>query len=170
MPAQFNIHATPSWTEERIETLRKLWTEGLSASEISSRIAGFSRNAVIGKLHRLGLSAETRSKPHLAVGGRKAARIYKRKGREMRAAKASAARRVSAPVPRAETYVPPIMSETAPPNATPLLETRSDQCRWPYGDTDFVFCPEDHIPGSSYCAGHHVRVYTGVPAVKVRTH
>jgi hypothetical protein len=118
----------------------------------------------------LGLSAEARSKPRLAVGGRKAARLYRKKGREMRAAKASGARRVSAPVPRAETYVPPIMSETAPPNATPLLETRSDQCRWPYGDTNYVFCPETQFHGSSYCPGHHVRVYAGIPAPKRRQH
>lgn len=168
MSARFDIHATPSWTPERIETLRNLWAQGLSANQISDRIGGVSRNAVIGKLHRLGLNAEGRSKPRLAVGGRKAARLYKRKGREMRAAKASSARRVSAPVPQADAYVPPIMSETAPPNATPLVDCRNDQCRWPYGDTDFVFCPEAKLIGSSYCPGHHVRVYAGIPPQRRR--
>lgn len=167
MSAHFS---TNIWTPAQVERLRALWQEGLSASQISDRIGGLSRNAVIGKLHRLGLSRGDNPKPRLAVGGRKAARLYRKKGRKMRAAKASGARRVSAPVPQADAYVPPIMSETAPPNATALVDCRSDQCRWPYGDTEFVFCPEEQIPGSSYCAGHHVRVYTGIAAQGRRTH
>lgn len=43
------------WTEERVSTLRKLWAEGLSASEIAKQLGGVTRNAVIGKVHRLGL-------------------------------------------------------------------------------------------------------------------
>lgn len=166
MPAHFS---TNRWSEDQVETLRKLWGEGLSASQISMRMgSAVSRNAIIGKLHRLGLNRE--GKPRLAVGGRKSARLYRKKGREMRAAKASASRRVSAPVPRAETYVPPIMSETAPPNATTLHDLRNDQCRWPYGDETFVFCPETQVLGSSYCPGHHVRVYAGIPVQKRRPH
>lgn len=164
MPAPSSTYL---WSPERVETLRKLWSEGLSASQISARLKEPSRNAVIGKLHRLGLHGH---KNKTTAGGRKAAKLYRKKGLEMRAEKASASRRVSAPMPKAETYVPPIMSETAPPNATPLLETRKDQCRWPYGDTDFVFCPETQLIGSSYCAGHHARVYTGVPVPKRRRH
>jgi len=45
------------WTEERIEALRSLWMQGLTASQIAERLGGVSRNAVIGKAHRLGLSA-----------------------------------------------------------------------------------------------------------------
>ncbi|MCB1513625.1 MAG: GcrA cell cycle regulator, partial [Hyphomicrobiaceae bacterium] len=41
-----------AWTDERVELLKKLWSEGLSASQIASRIGGVSRNAVIGKVHR----------------------------------------------------------------------------------------------------------------------
>ena len=44
-----------SWTEERVETLKKLWSEGLSASQIATTLGGVSRNAVIGKVHRLKL-------------------------------------------------------------------------------------------------------------------
>ena len=49
-----------SWTDERVELLKKLWTDGLSASQIASRMGGLTRNAVIGKVHRLGLSGRTR--------------------------------------------------------------------------------------------------------------
>ena len=45
-----------AWTDERVELLKKLWAEGLSASQIAGRLGGVTRNAVIGKVHRLGLS------------------------------------------------------------------------------------------------------------------
>ena len=49
------------WTEERVELLKKLWSEGLSASQIAGQLGGVTRNAVIGKVHRLSLSG--RAKP-----------------------------------------------------------------------------------------------------------
>ena len=49
------------WTEERVETLRRLWAEGLSASQIAAQLGGVSRNAVIGKVHRLKLSGRGRN-------------------------------------------------------------------------------------------------------------
>lgn len=45
-----------NWTDERVELLKKLWSEGLSASQIAAQLGGVSRNAVIGKVHRLKLS------------------------------------------------------------------------------------------------------------------
>ena len=45
-----------SWTDERVETLKRMWTEGQSASQIATELGGVTRNAVIGKVHRLGLS------------------------------------------------------------------------------------------------------------------
>lgn len=170
MPAR---SSTLQWTPERIEKVRELWQAGYSGNQIADKLGGVSRNAVIGKLHRLGLSRTDKPKTGMIAGGRKAASIYKRKGRAMRAAKAAAiptSRRESAPLLKAESYVPPIMSEAAPPNATTLHDLRNDQCRWPYGDTDFVFCPETQVLGSSYCPGHHVRVYAGLPDQKRRQH
>src|SRR5690348_17780732 len=46
-----------SWTEERIDRLKKMWSEGSTASQIADELGGVSRNAVIGKAHRLGLEA-----------------------------------------------------------------------------------------------------------------
>src|SRR5579862_2686395 len=52
------------WTDERVELLKKLWQDGLSASQIAKQLGGVTRNAVIGKVHRLGLSGRaTPSKP-----------------------------------------------------------------------------------------------------------
>ena len=50
-----------NWTDERVELLRKLWSEGLSASQIAAQLGGVTRNAVIGKVHRLKLSSRGRS-------------------------------------------------------------------------------------------------------------
>ncbi len=52
-----------SWTDERVELLKKMWNEGHSASQIAKELGGVTRNAVIGKVHRLGLSNRTNSEP-----------------------------------------------------------------------------------------------------------
>ena len=72
-----------SWNDERVEILKKLWTEGLSASQIAGRIGGVSRNAVIGKVHRLGLSGRATtsrlksSRPRLRTAAQQPKRLMK---------------------------------------------------------------------------------------------
>ena len=61
-----------TWTEERVENLKKLWGEGLSASQIAAELGGITRNAVIGKVHRLGLSGRAKSPSTSAPRPRKA--------------------------------------------------------------------------------------------------
>ena len=56
-----------SWTDERVETLKKMWGEGQSASQIAKELGGVTRNAVIGKVHRLGLSNRTAGAPAAAA-------------------------------------------------------------------------------------------------------
>src|SRR5829696_510993 len=56
------MDAGATWTEERVELLKKLWSDGLSASQIAAEIGGVTRNAVIGKVHRLGLSGRGKAK------------------------------------------------------------------------------------------------------------
>src|ERR1041385_2830886 len=60
-----------SWTDERVELLKKLWTDGLSASQIAAELGGITRNAVIGKVHRLGLSGRAKSPSSAAPRPRK---------------------------------------------------------------------------------------------------
>jgi len=50
-----------TWTDERVEQLKKLWADGLSASQIAGELGGITRNAVIGKVHRLGLSGRAKA-------------------------------------------------------------------------------------------------------------
>ena len=61
-----------SWTDERVELLKKLWADGLSASQIAGELGGITRNAVIGKVHRLGLSGRAKSPSSAAQRPRKA--------------------------------------------------------------------------------------------------
>src|SRR5438445_833919 len=61
-----------SWTDERVELLKKLWQDGLSASQIAGELGGITRNAVIGKVHRLGLSGRAKSPSSSAPRVRKA--------------------------------------------------------------------------------------------------
>ena len=61
-----------SWTDERVELLKKLWSDGLSASQIAAELGGITRNAVIGKVHRLGLSGRAKSTSSAAPRPRKA--------------------------------------------------------------------------------------------------
>ena len=85
-----------SWTDERVEQLKKMWNEGQSASQIAKELGGVTRNAVIGKVHRLGLSnrasggATTKAAPEKAPAKAKAAKAAPRKAPEPAAAEPAA--------------------------------------------------------------------------------
>lgn len=94
-----------SWTDERIDRLKELWTKGMTASQIADELGGVSRNAVIGKAHRLGLQA--RPSPV--------------KPNEVTAPKAKAAKPAAAPAPKHKEEAAPAPAAAAPasPAATP---------------------------------------------------
>ena len=62
-----------NWTDDRVELLKKLWSDGLSASQIAAELGGISRNSVIGKVHRLGLSGRAKSPVELGAAPAQAA-------------------------------------------------------------------------------------------------
>jgi len=103
-----------SWTEERIERLKKLWHDGATASQIADDLGGVSRNAVIGKAHRLGL--EQRPSP-VKPGEEKEAR---------KAAPATAAAKVAAP--RAETRA--AAPTAAVPSAAPAVNRSAPEMQY----------------------------------------
>ncbi len=80
-----------AWTDDRVETLKKMWGEGMSASQIAKELGGVTRNAVIGKVHRLGLSSRNQGKPEAP---------------EAKAAQPVAAASVEAPKPKTEAPAP----------------------------------------------------------------
>jgi GcrA cell cycle regulator len=144
-----------SWTDERVELLKKLWSDGLSASQIAAELGGITRNAVIGKVHRLGLSGRAKSTSSAAP-------------RPRRARSATHMLRIGRPVIRGNTALAHAYEiEEAEPeliqNIIPIgqrrtiLELNEQTCRWPVGDpgsTDFFFCGGNAVAGLPYCAFH----------------
>lgn len=137
------------WTDERIATLRKMWLEGMSASQVARHLGGVSRNAVIGKVHRMGLAGrEAPSRPR-SLGGRPP-------GRSQPRAPTNVAPRPATPrEPRPPAATTPVFIE-ARPSAT-ILTLGEHACRWPIGDpgeTGFGFCGARRTGHGSYCDGH----------------
>jgi len=131
------------WTEERVEQLKTLWTEGLSASQIARVLGGVTRNAVIGKVHRLGLAG--RASPSRSERPRmpSAPKV------QMRTAHAP-------PAPVVEED--PLILEDGS-HATVLTDR---MCRWPIGDPsgdEFHFCGRKPKNGSPYCEAHARKAY-----------
>ncbi|WP_034991493.1 GcrA family cell cycle regulator [Beijerinckia mobilis] len=177
-----------SWTDERVELLRKLWLDGLSASQIAAELAGgLTRNAVIGKVHRLGLSGRTKNGTASEDEEPVEAAVQEMPEQQVETAIAPQTEIHTAAV--TPTVAPPVMqmvigntvvavepeAEAAPvPEPLPkidvivplservtILELRESTCRWPIGDPtqpEFRFCGAYKMPGSGpYCA-HHSRI------------
>ncbi len=148
-----------SWTEERVERLTTLWNDGLSASQIAADLGGVTRNAVIGKVHRLGLSGRAKPQPQAASRPRKA-RESAAPNRpitignvavkaEEEAAPEAAPKARPAPVPEVLTF-----------ERATILTLTEQTCKWPIGDPskeDFFFCGRRSEVGIPYCT-HHARI------------
>ena len=144
---------TAGWTEDRVGTLKKLWLEGQSASQIAKQLGGgVTRNAVIGKVHRLGLSGRaTPSQP---------ARTTFRPARprpEATTRPPSAPRRIEAAQPRPAApapSAPPTMPDL--PGTATVMTLGAHMCKWPIGDPssrEFSFCGRRASEGV-YCVEH----------------
>ena len=145
-----------TWSDDRVEQLKKLWEAGLSASQIAAELGNVTRNAVIGKVHRLGLSGRAKSPSSAAPRQRKA-----RPAQQMM--------RVSRPVSRGNTALahaydyevevePQLVDNVIPiGQRRTLLELSDETCRWPIGDPgsqDFFFCGGQSVTTLPYCAFH----------------
>lgn len=142
------------WTDERVECLRKLWLDGVSASQIAKQLGGVTRNAVIGKVHRLGLSGR-------AAPSQPARPIFKapRPARPISAAPVMARRVAPAPQPMpvvadAVVSLPTLVEERG--SAT-VLTLGAHMCKWPIGDPssdEFTFCGKRAGDEGPYCVEH----------------
>jgi GcrA cell cycle regulator len=132
------------WSDDRVTTLKSLWLGGLSASKIAKQLGGVTRNAVIGKVHRLGLGG--RAKPSAPPQLKRMACLPVR----VRAAPPSAPKARSEPLP-----YPVVSAPKGPGLVTSVVDLGAHLCKWPLGDpkTDsFSFCGR---PASGpYCGGH----------------
>jgi GcrA cell cycle regulator len=145
-----------TWTDERVETLKKLWTDGLSASQIAAELGGITRNAVIGKVHRLGLSGRAKSPSSTAARPRKP-RTHTHMLRVSRPAVRGNAALAHAYELEVEAEPEPIDNVIPLGQRRTLLELTEDTCRWPIGDpgsTEFFFCGGQTITSLPYCSYH----------------
>jgi GcrA cell cycle regulator len=154
-----------SWNDERVETLKKLWQEGLSASQIASRIGGVTRNAVIGKVHRLGLSG--RAPTSRVATARPRARIAApRRPVKPRFNSASPLTHRTTFQLEAEPYVSTYEELDIPVSERKsLLDLVESSCRWPIGDPqseEFHFCNRSKLAGLPYCEFHARRAFQPV--------
>jgi GcrA cell cycle regulator len=152
------------WTDERVEVLKKLWLEGLSASQIAKQLGGVTRNAVIGKVHRLGLSG--RAAPSQPT------RTAFRAPRPARpAAPAVTHRRAEALRPEARPAPRPIIPYIEEPGTATVLTLGAHMCKWPIGDpasTEFTFCGRRAGDEGPYCI-EHARVAYQPPQSKKKS-
>ena len=145
-----------TWTTERVDQLRNYVGAGLTCSQIAAEI-GVTRNAVIGKIHRLGLSP---GRPATAL-----ARSCPQRGRRPRLpSQRQMLELISAEPPFVADGATVVPIESA--HRCSLLELAPDRCRWPLGDpvsnsgaADFAFCGNETVRGFSYCAGHARMAY-----------
>ena len=131
-----------SWTDEKVEKLKELWSKGHTASQIAEALGDTTRNAVIGKAHRLNLEARAPSK-----NSSQSSTTVNR-----------SARRGSAPISRKAKFQSILLDKNFEPENPKSLEELTDQtCKWPIGhpnEEKFYFCgrkPEGEFP---YCKLH----------------
>lgn len=131
-----------AWTDDRVEKLRELWDKGLSASQIAKELAeGVTRNAVIGKAHRMGLAS--RPSPVKSDPAKRAA---------------AAAAKKKAAVPKKAPATKVISTD----GKVTILDLTESMCKWPIGhpgEPNFRFCGKPSQPGFPYCAAHCIEAY-----------
>ncbi len=149
-----------SWTDDRVSLLTKLWGEGHTAAEIAQKLGGVTRNAVIGKAHRLKLSnraspiqqnKKVSPKPAANKNDKKPAKVVEK-------AKAPRVKKV-APAPIEHIQEEPIEDRD---DLYSLMELKPRMCRWPCGDPKeegFGFCGRNAMSGLPYCAEHAKMAY-----------
>ena len=154
------------WNEETIARLRALWAEGLSTAEIGRRMS-ISKNAVVGKAHRLNLPA--RPSPIRREGSgstprpQAPRRVVGPTLPPLAAATAPAPQLASPPPPAPVASAPRVVSSR--PASTPFRSIRPQACCWPIGEPGtkaFRFCDSEATPGKPYCQEHASLAYVKV--------
>lgn len=153
------------WTDERVELLRKYWSEGLSASRIAAQLGGVSRNAVIGKVHRLKLSSRGRTTT-TTVRQKKTTTVTKTVVKTHASAPRPVMTTIGATALQAQFDAEPVARQHYRPTENvvvpisrrlTLVELSERTCKWPNGDPltdDFNFCGNDAGESGPYCTYH----------------
>ena len=137
-----------SWTEEKVTKLKELWGKGKTASQIAEIIGGISRNAVIGKAHRLNLSAKIKTRT--ATSNQT---FENSLGQKNTSSKRGRRRKFKSLI---------IDKDFEPENPKQLEELDENSCKWPIGHPDeesFYFCGRSSLKDFSYCKLHILYAY-----------
>ncbi len=137
-----------SWTEEKVAKLKELWGKGNTASQIAQIIGGISRNAVIGKAHRLNLSAKIKTRT--AASSEKFENSIEEKNIKIKKMRKSKFKSLL------------IDKDFEPENPKQLEELDENSCKWPIGHPDeksFYFCGRSSLKDFSYCKLHLLYAY-----------
>ncbi|PHR18124.1 MAG: GcrA cell cycle regulator [Hoeflea sp.] len=162
-----------NWTDERVERLKKLWADGLSASQIAAQLGGVSRNAVIGKVHRLNLPGRAKSGGQASVRTKRTTAAPRAPNYAGRTTQSQTSRPVGRSsggaalkqdldvVASEEIDTRPVDDVVVPiSRRLTLVELSERTCKWPVGDPlqdDFHFCGNDSGDASPYC-GYHAKL------------
>ena len=137
-----------SWTEEKVAKLKELWGKGNTASQIAEIIGGISRNAVIGKAHRLNLSAKIKTRS--ATSNQNFDNSIEQKNSNLKKGRRS----------RFKSLI--IEKDFEPENPKQLEELDENSCKWPIGhpnEKSFYFCGRSSLKDFSYCKLHLLYAY-----------
>ena len=157
------------WTAERSAEVKQLWAEGLSASQIAMRLGGITRNAVIGKVHRMGLAG--RVSPCRNEANRPSRKV-KRHATSVPATaiKAARKRKMDAEIPIDGGPLPePQACDVA--RVFSVIDMEPHHCRWIAGDPKqpgWGYCGDHRIPGQSWCQHHAERAFQSPQEVSAR--
>ncbi|MDC1378347.1 hypothetical protein N8267_00555 [Pelagibacteraceae bacterium] len=137
-----------SWNEEKVEKLKELWGKGSTASQIAEIIGGISRNAVIGKAHRLNLSSKIKSRN--ASSNQNFDSSSEENSSKQRRSRKS----------KFQSLI--IEKDFEPENPKKLEELDESSCKWPVGhpeEESFYFCGRSSLKDFSYCKLHLLYAY-----------
>ena len=138
-----------SWTEEKVAKLKELWGKGNTASQIAEIIGGISRNAVIGKAHRLNLSAKIKTRTASNINNNFKSNNQNNINKLTRGRKS-----------RFKSLI--IEKDFEPENPKQLEELNENSCKWPIGhpnEKSFYFCGRTSLKDFSYCKLHLLYAY-----------
>ena len=136
-----------SWNDEKVAKLKELWGKGNTASQIAEIIGGISRNAVIGKAHRLNLSAKIKTRTAISNQSFDSDKINNIKTKKGRKSKFKSLL---------------IEKDFEPENPKQLEELDESSCKWPIGhpnEKSFYFCGRSSLKDFSYCKLHLLYAY-----------